>query len=195
MASLIRVEPGAVVYDLCAAPGGKATFIAGANDSAIVVGSDLHEHRAGLVRTAAEDTATTVHSVVADSTNAPYRPHSADAVLIDAPCSGLGSLRRRADARWRIKPGDIDNLAGLQFDLVSQAADLVKPDGQIVFSVCTLTDAESLAVDDRIKVELPQLEPQPIGEPWEAHGRGARLLPDAFEGDGMAVFNYRSRSV
>ena len=51
VASLIRVEPGAVVYDLCAAPGGKATYIAGANDSAIVVGSDLHEHRAGLVRT------------------------------------------------------------------------------------------------------------------------------------------------
>ncbi len=191
VAALVGVDPGAVVYDLCAAPGGKATFISGANESATVIGSDLHEHRAGLVRTAAADTGTTVHTIVADATMAPYRPHSADAVLIDAPCSGLGSLRRRADARWRIKPADIDNLAGLQFDLVAQAAELIKPGGQVVFSVCTLTAAESVAVDARIAAELPELEPQPLVEPWEPYGRGGRLLPDVFEGDGMAAFNFR----
>lgn len=190
VASLVDVGAGALVYDLCAAPGGKATYIAGANEASTVIGSDLHEHRAGLVQTAALDTATTVHAVIADATKAPYRPQSADAVLIDAPCSGLGSLRRRADARWRIKPADIDNLAGLQFDLVAEAAQLVKPGGQVVFSICTLTKAESIAVDDRIAAELPQLEPQPLDGPWEQHGRGGRLLPDTFEGDGMAAFRY-----
>ena len=191
VASLIKVEPGGVVLDLCAAPGGKATYIAGANDGVVVMGSDLHEHRAGLVQRAASDTGSAVHSLVADATKPPYRPTSAHAVLIDAPCSGLGSLRRRADARWRIKPADIDNLSGLQFDLIKTASELVIPGGQVVFSVCTLTAAESSAVDERVAGELPHLEPQPLPEPWEAWGRGGRLLPDTFAGDGMAVFAYR----
>ncbi len=194
VASLVSVEPGAVVLDLCAAPGGKATYIANANEGAVVIGSDLHPHRAGLVQTAAEETGATVSALVADATNAPYRPRSADAVLIDAPCSGLGSLRRRPDARWRIKPDDITTLATLQFDLVAQARELVKPGGQVVFSVCTLTAAESTAIDERIAKELPQLEAQALPDPWESHGRGGRLLPDTFEGDGMAAFSYRAKT-
>ena len=187
------VDPDGLVLDLCAAPGGKATFIAGNADDGHVVASDLHPHRAGLVLTAAKDTGTTLSSVVADATNPPYRNGCADAVLIDAPCSGLGSLRRRPDARWRIKPADVDNLAELQFGLVESASTLVKPGGQVVFSVCTLTNAESTAVDDRIAAELPQLEAQPLNDLWEPHGRGGRLLPDMFDGDGMAAFVYRMR--
>ena len=186
------VEPKGLILDLCAAPGGKATYIAGNGTEGHVVGSDLHPHRASLVSQAADDTGTTLSSVVADATHAPYRERCADAVLIDAPCSGLGSLRRRPDARWRITPADVDNLAGLQFALVEAASRLVKPGGQVVFSVCTLTAAESTAVDDRIAAELPKLEPQPLDGPWETHGRGGRLLPDTFEGDGMAAFVYRS---
>ena len=185
------VEPKGLILDLCAAPGGKATYIAGNSTDGHVVASDLHSHRAGLVSKAAEDTGTTLSSVVADATHAPYRERCADAVLIDAPCSGLGSLRRRPDARWRITPADVDNLAGLQFELVEAASRLVKPGGQIVFSVCTLTAAESTAVDDRIAAELPELVPQPLDDPWEPHGRGGRLLPDSFEGDGMAAFVYQ----
>ncbi len=188
------VKPEGLVLDLCAAPGGKATFIAGAAETGHLVASDLHTHRAGLVATAASETGADLSSVVADATNPPYREACADAVLIDAPCSGLGSLRRRPDARWRITPADVDNLAGLQFALVESASKLVKPGGQIVFSVCTLTAAESTAVDDRIAAELPQLQPQPLVSPWEPHGRGGRLLPDTFEGDGMAAFMYRVSS-
>ncbi len=189
------VEPGGTVLDLCAAPGGKSTFIAGrqTRGEGIVLGSDIHAHRAGLVKTAAEETCTDVVAVVADATAAPYRPHSADAVLVDAPCSGLGSLRRRADARWRIEPRDVESLATLQRTLIGAASELVKPGGQIVFSVCTLTRSESTDIDDRIADELPRLEPQPLPEPWEPWGRGGRLLPDRFEGDGMAAFVYRCR--
>ena len=81
-------------------------------------------------------------------------------------------------------------LAEVQFDLVRAATGLVKPGGQIVFSVCTLTDAESLGVDARIAAELPELVPQPLEAPWEPHGRGGRLLPDRFPGDGMTAFSY-----
>ena len=186
------VHSDGLVLDLCAAPGGKATYVAGTGDG-YVVASDLHPHRAGLVVAAGEETGSAgdLSSLVADGTRPPFREACADSVLIDAPCSGLGSLRRRPDARWRITPEDVDNLADLQFALVESASRLVKPDGQIVFSVCTLTAAESTAVDTRIASELPQLVPQPLTEPWEPHGRGGRLLPDTFEGDGMAVFRYK----
>lgn len=201
VAALVDVDPASVVVDLCAAPGGKSTAIAEANENVLVVGADLHPHRAGLVRIAAHDTddflgTSSVHALVADGTDAPFRDHFADAVLIDAPCSGLGSLRRRPDARWRITPGDIDNLASLQFDLVRSAARIVRPGGLVVFSVCTLTNAESTAVDARIAAELPHLTADfggrtDDGTPWEQHGRGGRLLPDTFAGDGMAAFRYR----
>jgi 16S rRNA (cytosine967-C5)-methyltransferase len=188
VAALVAVSPGDLVIDLCAAPGGKSTHIAGRG--ATVVGLDLHEHRAGLVAQAAADTDSTVLPVAADSTRPPIRPGRADAALIDAPCSGLGSLRRRPDARWRIEESDVGALAEVQFDLVRAATGLVKPGGQIVFSVCTLTDAESLGVDARIAAELPELVPQPLEAPWEPHGRGGRLLPDRFPGDGMTAFSY-----
>lgn len=181
-----------LVLDLCAAPGGKATLIA--SGGATVLASDLHPHRAGLVRTAAAETQSDVHPLVADATHPPFRAAMADAVLIDAPCSGLGSLRRRPDARWRIKHGDVAELAALQFELIETAEELLKPGGQLVFSVCTLTTEESTAVDARVADALPQLEPIPLGKPWEPFGRGGRLLPDRFEGDGMAAFSYRKRS-
>ncbi|MGI9608156.1 MAG: transcription antitermination factor NusB [Acidimicrobiales bacterium] len=198
VAALVEVPPGSAVIDLCAAPGGKSTAIAGSNSGVTVVGVDLHPHRAGLVRTAASDTAShrtdsAVHAVVADGAQPPFAPGIADAVLVDAPCSGLGSLRRRPDARWRITAHDVSNLAELQFELVRSAATLVRPGGTVVFSVCTLTEAESVAVDARITHDLPELEPDFPTDgwlPWEAHGRGGRLLPDTFAGDGMAAFRY-----
>jgi len=189
VAALVTSANGDLVIDLCAAPGGKSTHIAGRG--ATVVGVDLHEHRAGLIAQAAADTASSVLPMTADSTNPPLRPGSADAVLVDAPCSGLGSLRRRPDARWRIEASDVGALAELQFALVRSATTLVRPGGQVVFSVCTLTDAESLGVDQRIESELPELVPEPLSAPWEPHGRGGRLLPDRFAGDGMTAFSYR----
>lgn len=189
VAALVASAPGDLVIDLCAAPGGKSTHIAGRG--ATVVGVDLHEHRAGLVAQAAADTESVVLPMTADSTNPPLRPGCADAVLVDAPCSGLGSLRRRPDARWRIEASDVGALAELQFALVRSASTLVRPGGQVVFSVCTLTDAESVGVDQRIESELPELVPEPLSAPWEPHGRGGRLLPDTFAGDGMTAFSYR----
>lgn len=130
--------------------------------------------------------------VAADGTQPPWRAGSFDRVLVDAPCSGLGTLRRRADLRWRVDEATVARLAELQVALVMAAADLVRPGGVLVYSVCTLTAAESLGVDDHVAATRPDLIPlDPPGGPWEPWGRGAVLLPQVAGTDGMCVFRYR----
>ena len=107
---------------------------------------------------------------------------------VDAPCSGLGVLRRRPDARWRIQPDDVERLAALQRDLLDGAAALVRPGGMLVYSVCTLTLDETEGIDRWLGSAHPELVAQPPpGAPWEPLGRGARLLPQAAGTDGMYV--------
>jgi 16S rRNA (cytosine967-C5)-methyltransferase len=180
-----------VVVDLCAAPGGKATAIAGSG--AVVLAADLQAHRVGLIARNRRSTgADSVRPLVADALHPPMRPGAADAVLLDAPCSGLGVLRRRPDARWRLDPGAPDRLADLQRRMVDAAVPLVRPGGVLVYSVCTLTAAESVGIDEHVARRHPGLEPlEALGDPWVGWGRGALLLPQAASTDGMCLFRYR----
>lgn len=191
VAELVPGEPGRLVYDLCAAPGGKATAIAGSG--ATVVAADLQPHRVGLVTANATRTgARSLHAVIADAARPPLRPGTADSVLLDAPCSGLGVLRRRPDARWRVDPDAPERLAALQRELVDAAVTLVRPGGTLVYSVCTLTAAESVGVDLHVAQRHPGLRPlDPPGDPWRPLGRGAVLLPQTASTDGMCLFRYR----
>src|SRR6202011_640643 len=91
--------------------------------------------------------ATNVCTVAGDGTRPPLRPAMFDRVLVDAPCSGLGGLRRRPDPRWRVRPQDVSDLAELQRRLLLAAADLVRPGGTLTYSVCTLTRAETTDID------------------------------------------------
>jgi 16S rRNA (cytosine967-C5)-methyltransferase len=184
--------PGDRVLDLCAAPGGKATALAGAG--ALVVAADIRPRRAGLVAANAARTgvADRVAVVAADGTRPPWRAGAFDRVLVDAPCSGLGTLRRRPDLRWRVDAAAVDRLVGLQRALLAAAADLVRPGGMLVYSVCTLTAAESTGVDSWLAEARPDLVPEPPpGDPWIPWGRGALLLPQAAGSDGMALMRYR----
>ena len=133
-----------------------------------------------------------MHVVAADGRHPPLRPGCFDAVLVDAPCTGLGALRRRPDARWRIERPAVPRLAELQRALLDAAVGLLRPGGQLVYSVCTLTAAETLAVaadvsEDRRLETLP-----PPAAPWSRHGDGTMLLPDA-DHDGMALFRWHRR--
>jgi len=184
--------PGGRVLDLCAAPGGKATALAAAGAS--VVAADLRPARLGLVAQNADRLGHAVALVAADGRPPPFRPGSFDRVLVDAPCSGLGVLRRRADARWRGGEADLADLALLQADLLAGAAALVRPGGQLVYSVCTVTEAETAGVDRRFRGAEPRAEPEPVGRPWRPHGdhgSGGLLLPQDLDSEGMAVFRYR----
>ena len=192
VAGLLDVEPGHHVADLCAAPGGKATLLA-QRAPAIVAAGDLNPARAGLVagnaRRLGRDE---VGTYVGDGRRPPLRPGAFDHVLLDAPCSGLGVLRRRPDARWRILPSDVDDLVRLQQQLLTAAIDLVRPGGTLLYSVCTLTAEESEHIDRWLSVTHPTLTAvAPPGSPWEPVGRGARLLPQAAGTDGMYVLKLR----
>ncbi len=193
VAGLVDAQPGSVVADLCAAPGGKATDLAA--PGAWVAASDVRPGRATLVAANARRLGLggdRIAVVTADATVPPYRLRAFDRVLIDAPCSGLGTLRRRPDARWRVEPGDVARLAALQRRMVDGSVALVRPGGVLVYSVCTLTLDESVGVDEHIAARWPQLTPEPgPGEPWRPWGRGAILLPQAAGTDGMVVFRYR----
>jgi 16S rRNA (cytosine967-C5)-methyltransferase len=182
---------GELVADLCAGPGGKATAMAGAG--ARVVGVELNAHRAATVAANAAACGVRVAVVVADGRRPPFAPGSFDRVLVDAPCSGLGVLRRRPDARWRVRPDDLPALVALQRALLDAAIALLRPGGLLVYSVCTLTRAETTEIDEWLAEAHPELEAvAPPGPPWEPVGRGARLLPQAAGTDGMYLWAGRA---
>ena len=125
--------------------------------------------------------------VVADGTAPPHPVARFDRVLVDAPCSGLGTLRRRADARWRMTEADVGELAALQRRLLTASAQLVRPGGTLVYSVCTLLAAES--VDHPTPDGFTVVDEPPVG-PWEPWAQGWRLLPHRTGTDGMVMLRY-----
>jgi 16S rRNA (cytosine967-C5)-methyltransferase len=176
-----------LVFDPCAAPGGKATALAAAG--ARVIAGDARAHRAGLVAANAARLDAEVATVVADATNPPFADGVFDAVLIDAPCSGLGALRRRPDARWRIQPGDVQELAVLQRRMLTACGSLVRPGGRLVYSVCTVTAAES--VDHPIPDGFEIDDRRPEAGEWRPFRHGWRVLPQDADTDGMILVRYR----
>jgi len=126
--------------DMCAGPGGKTALLCGqaAGDGVFVVAGDAQEHRARLVAGALRGFDPAGHQVVvADGTSPAWHPGSFAMVLADVPCSGLGALRRRPDARWRRRPGDIDDLVAMQTRLLATALDSVRPGGLVVYVTCS----------------------------------------------------------
>ncbi len=188
-----RPEQGGLVLDLCAAPGGKVT---GLSDSwALRIGAELDARRAKVMTTVAERYGHDIPVIRSDALRPPFRARSADAVLVDAPCSGLGALGRRSDARWRITADDVSRLAVLQRNLVPAAAELVKGGGVLVYSVCTFTLAETTGVADRFAAEHPEFEPvELVGDHWRPLGTGGIVLPQDHGTDAMAVFAWRRAS-
>lgn len=146
VALLLDVQPGARVLDLCAAPGSKTTQIADlGRDSAVIVAADLHEHRLRTLLSAAQlQHLKSIQAVALNGLQAlPFVPSSFDRVLVDAPCSGTGTLRRNPEIRWRISPADIEDLARRQTQLLSNAAIGVKPGGRLIYSTCSVEPEEN----------------------------------------------------
>jgi 16S rRNA (cytosine967-C5)-methyltransferase len=193
VAAAVEAEPGERVLDMCAAPGGKATAMA--STGAHVIAADLSPVRSGLVKANATRLGSDVHVMAMDGRRPSFASRSFDRVLVDAPCSGLGVLRRRPDARWRIDASGVERLAALQRELLDAAVALVRPGGTLVYSVCTLTARETIDIDTWLAESHPELEPlSALTGAWRLHGRGALLLPQAAGTDGMAVLRFRLRA-
>lgn len=156
--------------DLCAGPGGKSALLAAlaAERGAVLVGNEAQPHRAGLVRRNLTDPASgllvggTAGVVAADGRRPPFRDGGFDRVLVDAPCSGLGALRRRPESRWRRKPEDLDGLVPLQRDLLVSALRLVRPGGVVLYATCSPVLAETRGIVDAVLAEHPSVRLEPV---------------------------------
>lgn len=174
--------------DLCAGPGGKTVVLGclAQTMGATVDAVEVAEHRARLVREATDGLPVTVH--VTDG-RAPELDGDYDRVLVDAPCSGLGALRRRPEARWRKQPGDIAELTRLQTELLASAYRLVRPGGVVTYVVCSPHLAETegvvMASAQRLGAELIDARVAFPGVPHLGDGPTVQLWPHRHGTDAM----------
>lgn len=149
VSDILEPRPGETIVDLCSGPGGKTTHIAELmEDEGLVIAVDIRRSRLKFVLdNAGRLGLNIIVGVVADGQF--FGARSADRILVDAPCSGLGVLRRRADLRWRMSEKEIVNLSGLQLALLLSAADSVRAGGILVYSTCTIEPEENELVVSR----------------------------------------------
>ncbi|HVV76931.1 MAG TPA: transcription antitermination factor NusB [Mycobacteriales bacterium] len=175
--------------DMCAGPGGKARLLGGLLPaSGRLVAADIHPHRAGLIRAREQR----MGVVVADGTRPPWQPEAFDRVLIDAPCSGLGALRRRPEVRWRRKPEDLADLVRLQSALLDSAVDAVRVGGVVAYVTCSPHPSETRGVVHSALERLGNLEqldarPSLPGVPELGGGSDVQLWPHRHGSDAMYV--------
>ena len=146
VAHVVQPEAANTILDLCAAPGSKLTHMASlAHSATLVVAGELHEHRLRVVsQSAVSQGLENIRCVALDGLQRlPFRERSFDRVLVDAPCSGTGTLRRNPEIRWRISAADIVELAERQKQLLRGAAKVVKPGGKLVYSTCSVEPEEN----------------------------------------------------
>ena len=149
VAQTVKLEAGETALDLCAAPGGKTTLMAQqAEDRALIVASDVSERRLeSVIKTKTLQNLISIKSVLLDAAQPlPFDDRVFDRILVDAPCSGTGTLRRNPEIRWRISEADIHELAAQQKLFLKNATRVLKPGGQLVYSTCSVEPEENEAV-------------------------------------------------
>lgn len=198
----LDLAPGMKVLDMCAAPGGKTTHIAEKmNDEGEVFAHDLHEHKIALIEANAKRLG--LSSITAKSGDSRklielYGAASFDRILVDAPCSGLGVIRRKPEIKYVKTEEDVNSLLKIQSELLDTAAELIKQDGIIVYSTCTVEYAENRGMveeflnrhNDIILIPLPNLNGN---EKLGIEDDTLQVLPQHFGGDGFFVAAFRKK--
>jgi 16S rRNA (cytosine967-C5)-methyltransferase len=195
VAYAVDPRPGELVVDACAAPGGKATHLAALmEDRGRVVACDLHPRKVEvLARRARALGASCVEARRCDARNLDVR--GADRVLVDAPCTGLGVVRRRPEIRWRVQPEDLPRAAAAQREILLGASQAVREGGVLVYSVCSTEPEEGEEVVQWI-LASGRFVPEPFRVPWgdgtlEAEDGTLRLWPHRHGTDGYFVARLR----
>lgn len=146
---VLNPKPGSFVIDACSAPGGKSTHMAQLmNNEGRIISADVHPHKMDLIKENADRLGVKIiEPVVLDATRLhEHYENKADFILVDAPCSGLGVLRRRPEIRWRKSEAQIKELSSLQKQILESSAKCLKSGGVLVYSTCTVTDEENIDV-------------------------------------------------
>jgi 16S rRNA (cytosine967-C5)-methyltransferase len=187
---VVAAESGDRVLDVCAAPGSKSTQIAG-NEKVSVFAGDVHEHRLEtVIQTAKSQGLRNLHCLVLDGTRElPFKNEVFDRVLVDAPCSGTGTLRHNPEIRWRISAADLPDLSTRQRQILSQAARVVKQGGRLVYSTCSVEPEENEAVVQEFLEQNEQFEllPLPVPERLLTATGYARTWPQRDDTDGFFI--------
>lgn len=181
VAETVDPRPGMEVLDCCAAPGGKTTHMAELmGDRGTIYAFDLHPHKIGLIERQARRLGLgCITAAVGDAARLSEQFAEArfDRILVDAPCSGFGVLRRKPDLKWKRSEADIRAVSELQFRILSDVRRLLKPGGRLVYSTCTVEREENEAVIDRFLAAFPEF----------ALERARRIMPHHDHADGFFI--------
>lgn len=206
VADALDPKPGMKVLDCCAAPGGKTTHIAEKmQGQGIVWANDLHAHKEKLIRKQVDRLGLT--NVFTRTGNAVeltnhFAPNSFDRILLDAPCSGHGVIRRKPDLKWTKQQLDSKELSNIQLQILLQVSQLLKQDGIIVYSTCTLESTENEGVVHAFLQQAPEFEldeglqscfPKQVSDMTKLEAGMQRVLPHHFESDGFFISRLRKK--
>lgn len=210
IAELVAPPPRGLVVDFCAGAGGKTLALAAAlGNKGRVVAADVDARKLTELRRRARRAGATNVQAVELPAAAALPPAleklvgAADRVLVDAPCTGVGALRRNPEARWRMQPDDLTRLPALQREIAERALELVAPGGRLVYATCTVLREENEAVVDALLAAHPELEVMPAKAVWgreradrvtDPDGRYLRVAPHTHGTDGFFAAVLRRKS-
>ncbi len=190
----LAAQPGETVIDLCAGAGGKTLSLGAAMENrGVLIAADTDRGRLSRLAPRAERAGVSIIREVLMNPGQELKALAdwhgkADAVLVDAPCSGTGTWRRNPESRWRLTPAELARLTDLQQRLLAVAAELVKPGGRITYITCSLLDEEGKDQVERFLAVRPQFTVQALDLPLgRAHGPGVRLTPRHDGTDGFFI--------
>ncbi|MDM5332674.1 16S rRNA (cytosine(967)-C(5))-methyltransferase RsmB [Ureibacillus composti] len=203
-ANVLNPQPGWRVLDMCAAPGGKTTHMAEKmkNDGSILA-TDLHPHKLDLIDENVERLGLEIiQTAPIDGRKAAsfLQEESFDAVLVDAPCSGLGVMRRKPDIKYTKREEDLESLHSIQLELLENAVKVLKPGGRLVYSTCTVDKVENEGTVQDFLTSHPEMELVPIEhlptQLIEKQQNGMlQVFPQDFGSDGFFVAAFCKKSV
>ena len=188
-APLLQAAPGERILDACAAPGGKACHLLELQPELIeLVAMDVDEARLQKVSQNLERLQLQATLLTGDARRpgASLEPASFDGMLVDAPCSATGVIRRHPDVKLLRRPEDIDQMARQQLEILQGLWPLLKPGGTLLYATCSVLAEENSTVVERFLAQCPDAAAVPLAASWgEAAGCGRQLLPSALAGDGL----------
>ncbi|NEW05463.1 16S rRNA (cytosine(967)-C(5))-methyltransferase RsmB [Paenibacillus sp. SYP-B3998] len=205
VAEALDPRPGMKVLDCCAAPGGKTAHIAEKmGDVGTIWACDLHEHKQKLIADQAERLGlSSIQTLVMDAVKLTehFAAESFDRILLDAPCSGLGVIRRKPDLKWAKQEDEIEEISKLQAAILGNVHRLLKPGGVLVYSTCTIEHAENEGMIERFLADHNEFELTALPEeafasidPQMAASGMVQILPQHFHSDGFFIARLRKRS-